>query len=116
MAYLGQIILAEGITMDSDKVAALEAWPCSHMAQALHGFLGLTGCYRKFIIGYGGVATPLMAHLKGEGFSWTAEVEATFVALKAALVSALVLQLLDFSKRFIVDCDMSEAGFGAVLH
>lgn len=116
MAYLDQIILAEGITMDSDKAVALEAWPYSHMAQALHGFLGLTGCYHKFIIGYGGVATPLTAHLKGEGFSWMIEAEAAFVALKATLVSALVLQLLDFSKQFIIDCDMFEAGFGVVLH
>ena len=40
----------------------------------------------------------------------------SFLALKRALTSAPLLQLPDFDKRFIVDCDASGAGFGAVLH
>lgn len=62
------------------------------------------------------MAAPLTALLKGEGFSWTAEADAAFVALKAALVLAPVLQLPNVSEWFIVDCDASGAGFGAVLH
>lgn len=77
--------------MDSDKVAAVEAWPCPRMVRALRGLLGLTGYYRKFITGYSGVAAPLMALLKGKGFSWMAEVDAAFVALKATLVLAPML-------------------------
>jgi hypothetical protein len=102
--------------MDSDKVATVEAWPHPRSAQALYGFLGLTGYYRKFITGYGGVAAPLTALLKREAFSWNDEAELAFLQLKAVLVSAPLLQLPDFSKRFIVDCDASGAGFGGVLH
>jgi hypothetical protein len=41
---------------------------------------------------------------------------AAFKALKAALTSAPVLQLPDFTWVFIVDCDTSGSRFGAILH
>jgi hypothetical protein len=58
VGYLGHIILAEGVAMDLAKVEAVEAWPWPTTARALHGFLGLTGYYHKFIAGYGGVPSP----------------------------------------------------------
>jgi hypothetical protein len=41
---------------------------------------------------------------------------ATFDALKNALMSTPVLQVPDFTKTFIVNCDASGSGFGTVLH
>jgi hypothetical protein len=41
---------------------------------------------------------------------------AAFDALKIALTTALVLQLPDFTKLFMVDYDDSGLGFGVVLH
>ena len=51
-----------------------------------------------------------------EGFRWSEEADTAFSALKGALCSASVLQLPDFAATFVVDCDVSGFGFGAVLH
>jgi len=116
VGYLGHIISAAGVAMDPAKIEAVEAWPRPMTTRALRGFLGLTGYYRKFIAGYGGVAAPLTTLLKREAFSWTPAAEEAFLSLKRALTSAPLLQLPDFDKRFIVDRDASGAGFGAILH
>jgi hypothetical protein len=54
--------------------------------------------------------------LKKQAFHWSDEASCAFSALKKALTSAPVLQLPDLQKSFIVECDASGAGFGAVLH
>jgi hypothetical protein len=81
----------------------------------VRGFLGLAGYYHKFIHDYSSIAAPLTALLKKEGFSWTDDTATTFTALKFAVTSAPVLALSDFTKSFIVECDASTHGFGAVL-
>jgi len=69
VGYLGHIISAAGVAMDPAKVEAVETWPRPTTAHALCRFLGLTGYYRKFIAGYGGVVAPFMTLLKREAFS-----------------------------------------------
>ena len=108
MAYLGHIISATGVAMDPAKVSTVVAWPQPRSLRALRGFLGLTGYYRKFIAGYGAMAAPLTSLLKREAFTWTEEATTAFTRLNQALIMAPLLQLPDFSERFIVDCDASD--------
>ena len=61
------------------------------------------------------VAAPLTALLRMDGFSWSPEAAAAFTALKTAVTTAPVLALPDFTRPFIVECDASTYGFGAVL-
>ena len=113
VAYLGHVISAEGVTMDADKVAAVVAWPTSHSPRALRGFLGLAGYYRKFIREFGVNASPLTRLLRRDAFAWDAE---AFEGLKWALTTGPVLQMPDFDKPFMVDCEASGIGFGTALH
>jgi hypothetical protein len=116
VSYLGHVISSAGVAMDPTKIEVVANWPRPKTLHALRGFLGLSGYYRKFFAGYGEVAKPLTALLKKEAFKWSDEAKSALVQLKQALMIAPLLQVPDFSKQFVVDCDASGAGFGAVLH
>jgi hypothetical protein len=102
--------------MDQQKVQAVADWPAPKSVRAVRGFLGLAGYYRKFIRDFGTIAAPLTKLLRKEAFAWTTETDAAFTSLKTALTTAPVLHLPDFTLDFVVECDASGSGFGAVLH
>lgn len=116
VSYLGHIIDEHGVSMDPTKVDVVQSWPLPRTVKALRGFLGLTGYYRRFISGYSAIAAPLTALLKKEAFCWSPLATTVFERLKTALTTGPALQLPDFSSMFVVDCDGSGSGFGAVLH
>ena len=57
----------------------------------------------------------MTALLKKDAFHWSSQADLAFVALKQAVSNPPVLVLPDFSKTFVVECDTSGLGIGAVL-
>jgi hypothetical protein len=114
VAYLGHVISADGVAMD--HMRAVSSWPQPRSARGLRGFLGLAGYYRRFIKDFGTIAGPLTQLLKKDAFLWSDAASTAFDALKQALTAAPVLHLPHFTRDFVVDCDASGSGFGAVLH
>ncbi|KAK1650530.1 hypothetical protein QYE76_068335 [Lolium multiflorum] len=116
VAYLGHVTSAEGVAMDADKVATVAAWPTPQSPRALRGFLALAGYYWKYIRDFGLIAAPLTHLLRRGAFSWDAEETEVFQALQQVLTTGPVLQMSDFDRSFVVDCNASDIGFGVVLH
>jgi hypothetical protein len=113
--YLGHIIAESRVRADPGKIKAMVEWPLPTNIKALRGFLGLTGYYKKFIKGYGSIATPLTAMLKKNAFHWDVAAREAFQNLKAAVTEAPVLALPNFAQPFVIECDASGLGIGAVL-
>jgi hypothetical protein len=112
---LGHLVGKDGVKVDPKNIEAMQDWPHPKALKRLHGFLGLTGYYPKFVKNYGKIATPLTALLKKNSFTWTQAAAQAFQTLKMAMCTTPVLALPDFKKAFVLECDASGKGIGVVL-
>jgi len=118
--YLGHIISEHGVSehgvsVDPTKIQTAIEWPIPTTTKGFRGFLGLARYYRKFIRHFGSIAAPLTQLLTKEGFYWNDEADMAFPKLKTALTSSPVLRLPNFSQGFVIECDASGIGLGAIL-
>ncbi|GJZ51307.1 retrovirus-related pol polyprotein from transposon 17.6 [Tanacetum coccineum] len=77
---------------------------------------GLAGYYRRFIKVFSKITKPMTKlNQKSVKFNWGEKEEAAFQILKQKLCSAPILALAEGSESFMVYCDASHKGLGAVL-
>lgn len=118
MRFLGYIIDKEGLRTDPDKVSAILNFPRPKNITELKRFIGVASWYRRFVRDFSVIAAPLHDLTKGKRskkFTWTDEAEKAFINLKTLLTTTPVMSCPDFSKPFIIQCDASNRGIGAVL-
>nr|GEZ70807.1 reverse transcriptase domain-containing protein [Tanacetum cinerariifolium] len=89
--FLGHVIDSRGIHVDPAKIESINDWVSPKTPTEIRQFLGLAGYYRRFIEGFLKIAKSMTKlTLKGIKFDWGSE-------------------------DFVVYCDASRKGLGAVL-
>ncbi|GKA08160.1 putative reverse transcriptase domain-containing protein, partial [Tanacetum coccineum] len=110
--FLGHVIDSKGIHVDPAKIESIKDWASPKSPTEIRQFL----YYRRFIEGFFKIAKPMTKLTqKKVKFEWGDKQETSFQLLKQKLCSAQILALPKGSKDFIVYCDASKKGLGAVL-
>nr|GEW23762.1 putative reverse transcriptase domain-containing protein [Tanacetum cinerariifolium] len=86
--FLGHVIDNQGIHVDPTKIKSIKDWASPKSPTEIRQFLGLAGYYRRFIEGFSKIGKPM---------------------------TKLTQKKVKFNKDFIVYCDASNKGLGAVL-
>ncbi|XP_055714233.1 uncharacterized protein LOC129808478 [Phlebotomus papatasi] len=97
--YLGHVVSGEGIQAAPSKLEAVENWPVprnkTHFADIARPLHRLTE--------------------KSVRFQWSSECQACFEMLKRCLTSSPILSYPHDEGEYVLDCDTSAVGVGAVL-
>nr|GFA45282.1 putative reverse transcriptase domain-containing protein [Tanacetum cinerariifolium] len=89
--FLGHVINSQGVYVDPTKVEAIKSWTALKSPTEVRQVLGLAGYYQRFIKGFSLIAKPLAKLTqKNKTYEWGSE-------------------------DFVVYCDASLKGYGAVL-
>jgi len=64
--FLGYVVSHNVIKTDPEKISTIVKHPIPKNIRALKSFLGLTGCYIKFVQNDAKIAKPLTKYLEGQ--------------------------------------------------
>ncbi|GKB54416.1 putative reverse transcriptase domain-containing protein [Tanacetum coccineum] len=114
--FLRHLIDSQGLHVDPAKIKAFKNWASPTTPTEIRQFLGLAGYYQRFIKDFLKIAKYLMELTqKNKKYIWGEDQESAFQLLKQKLCEAPILALPEGNNDFVVYCDASLQGLGAVL-
>lgn len=118
VTYLGHIV-GQGRRRPCEvKLAAVAEYPRPTTKRDIQSFLGLTGYCQHYILNYSDIASLLTDALRKtepQKVVWNDTRQTSFQKLKESLTSFPILRTPNYDQPFIVQCDASDRGLGAVL-
>lgn len=114
--YFGFLVNEKGLQVDPNKVSPIVNYPVSQNVKELQRFLRMATWYRKFLINYATIASPLNKLLsKKQNWIWEEEQQTAFEKIRNLLTEAPILSRPNFDVTFVLQTDVSHNGIGAVL-
>nr|GEZ80317.1 putative reverse transcriptase domain-containing protein [Tanacetum cinerariifolium] len=114
--FLGHLIDSQGLHVDPAKIEAVKNLASPTTPTEIRQFLGLAGYYHRFIKDFSKIPKSLtILTQKDKKFVWGKDQEMAFQILKQKLCEAPILALPEGNDDFVVYCDASIRGLGAVL-
>ncbi|GJZ49126.1 putative reverse transcriptase domain-containing protein [Tanacetum coccineum] len=114
--FIGHLIDSQRLYVDPAKIEVVKNWASPTTPTEIRQFLGLAGYYRRFIKDFLKIAKSLTELTqKNKKYIWGKDQESAFQLLKQKLCEAPILALPEGNDDFVVYCDASHQGLGAVL-
>ena len=100
---LGHIVSKKGISIDLERIKAIEQIPLPHNKKGMQSFMGTINFVRRFVPGFVQTGKPLEQMVKQNAqFKWTEIEKNEFSKIKTAVAHAPSLKIPDFDKYFIL--------------
>ena len=116
VTLLGHVISLKGIRPNPKKVQAVQrARPPANKGE-MKSFLGLVSYLRRFVPNYSEIVAPLVQLTKkNQPFVFSAECQSAFETIRDRVREHVLLEAPRGDGRFVLLCDASDTGIGAVL-
>ena len=114
--FLGHIISYNGVQMDPAKIKTINEWPAPKNVKEVQMFLGLCNYYRTFIPNFSKRTMAMTELLKKDVvFNWNKDCSESFMDLKSAFTTDILLAFPNAEKPYIVETDASGYAIGGIL-
>ncbi|CCO31293.1 Retrotransposable element Tf2 155 kDa protein type 1 [Rhizoctonia solani AG-1 IB] len=116
VTYIGIVITPEGISMEKEKIRAVQEWQEPRTVKQLQSFLGFANFYRQFIKDFSTIVKPLtLLTRKEQKWQWEEAEQHAFDKLEEEIGKDPVLIHPNPDKPYFLETDASGVAMGAVL-